>query len=144
MAKGAHNARRILCRVRLTIPAGKASPAPPIGSILGQRCINIPQFCKAFNAATAGLAQGAPTPANVVVYDDRTFDISVGTTPTAHLVMEAMRKAGRGFITPSEAADIARTKLPYLNTCSLDSAVKTISGTVRSMHASVMEDGRLA
>ncbi len=77
----------------------------------------------------------------VVVYDDRTFDISIGMVPTAHLVREAMRKAGRGFITISDMADIARAKLPSLNTNSLDCAIRTIAGTVRSMHTAIADAG---
>lgn len=133
--------RRVQAKIRLTLAAGKASPAPPIGPVLGQRGINIQQFCKAFNAATSALAEGVPVTTRVIVYSDRTFDISIGTVPTAHLVREALRKAGRGFITPSDTADIARAKLPSLNTNSLDCAIRTIAGTVRSMHTAIADAG---
>jgi large subunit ribosomal protein L11 len=133
--------RGVQSKVRLTIPAGKASPAPPIGPVLGQRGINIQQFCKAFNAATSAMAEGVPVTTRVIVYSDRTFDMSIGTVPTSHMVREAMRKAGRGFITQSDLADIARAKLPSLNTNSLDGAIRTIEGTVRSMHTAIADAG---
>lgn len=133
--------RSVQSKVRLTIPAGKASPAPPIGPVLGQRGINIQQFCKAFNAATSAMAEGVPVTTRVVIYDDRTFDMSIGMVPTVHMVREAMRKTGHGFITMSDLADIARAKLPSLNTNSLDGAIRTIAGTVRSMHTAIADAG---
>jgi len=137
----------IIAQVKLQIPAGKASPAPPIGPALGPHGINIMEFCKAFNAQTQKLGETI-IPVVLTVYADRTFTFILKTPPAAELVKKAAgiikgsgtpNKEKVGKITMAQAREIAKTKLPDLNAYDIDKAVRTILGTARSMGVEVIE-----
>ena len=134
-------AKKITAYIKLQVPAAKATPAPPIGPALGQHGVNIPGFCKEFNARTAK-QEGYIIPVVITVYSDRSFTFITKTPPAAVLIMKAAKiekgsgepnrtKVGR--LTKAQVEDIARIKLPDLNASDLDSAVRSISGTARSM-----------
>jgi len=135
-------AKKVEAYIKLQIPAGKANPSPPVGPALGQRGVNIMEFCKAFNAATQGMEQGLPTPVVITVYSDRSFTFVTKTPPAAVLLLKAAGiKSGSGTPNTKKVAklqraqleDIARTKEPDLTAGSLDAAVRSIAGTARSM-----------
>lgn len=135
-------AKKVEGYIKLQIPAGKANPSPPVGPALGQRGVNIMEFCKAFNAATQQMEQGLPLPVIITVYSDRSFTFIVKTAPASVLLRKA---AGipKGSATPHtvkvatlKVADlevIAKTKEPDLTAASLAAAVRTLAGTARSM-----------
>lgn len=135
-------AKKVEGYVKLQIPAGKANPSPPVGPALGQRGVNIMEFCKAFNAATQNLEAGLPTPVVITVYSDRSFTFITKTPPASVLLK---KKAGlqSGSSNPNtkkvatlkraDLEEIAKTKEPDLTAGSLDAAVRTIAGTARSM-----------
>ncbi len=135
-------AKKVEAYIKLQIPAGKANPSPPVGPALGQRGVNIMEFCKAFNAATQNLEQGLPTPVVITVYSDRSFTFVTKTPPASVLLLKA---AGlqKGSGTPNtkivatlqrhQLEAIAKTKEPDLSAGSLDAAVRSIAGTARSM-----------
>ena len=134
-------AKKEIGRVKLQIAAGKATPAPPVGTALGPHGINIMDFCKAFNAKTAG-QEGLIIPAVVTVYADRSYSFITKTPPAAVLLMRAANiakgsgepnKNKVGTVTRSQVEEIAKTKMPDLNANSMDMAVNIISGTARSM-----------
>ena len=141
-------AKKITGYIKLQVPAGTANPAPPIGPALGQRGVNIMEFCKAFNAATQELEKGAPIPTVITVYADRSFSF-VTKTPTAScLLKKAARiqkgssetgKAPAGTIRRSQLRDIAETKMKDLNANALDAATKIIEGSARAMGLEVRE-----
>jgi large subunit ribosomal protein L11 len=123
-------AKKINGYIRLHVPAGAATPAPPIGPALGQKGVNIMEFCKAFNAATAGLEKGAPIPTLITVYMDRSFAFETQTPVTSFL----LRKAAKGGkITRSQLAEVARIKMPDLNTSDIEQASRIVEGSARSM-----------
>ena len=137
-------AKKIDSYVKLQVPAGKANPSPPVGPALGQRGVNIMEFCKAFNAQTQGLEPGLPTPVVITVYSDRSFTFVTKTPPASVLLRKAagVEKGSStpntkkvGTVTHDQVKEIAQTKLPDLNTTEIDSAVRTIAA--RSMGISV-------
>ena len=139
--------KKVTGQVKLQIPAGKATPAPPVGPALGQHGVNIMEFCKSFNAKTAS-QDGMITPVVITIYSDRSFTFVTKTPPAAVLLKRAAgveKGSGTpnrdkvGKVTRKQVEDIARLKLPDLNTDSLASAVRTIEGAARSMGLEVMD-----
>src|SRR3989441_6321154 len=139
-------AKTVKAVVKLQIPAGKATPAPPVGTALGPHGVNIMDFCKNFNARTAK-DEGLIIPAVVTVYADRTYTFITKTPPASVLLKKVANLAKGsaepnrnkvGTVTAKQVEDIARTKLPDLNCDSLESAVKTVRGTARSMGIDVV------
>ena len=141
-------AKKITGSVKLQIPAGKATPAPPIGPALGQAQVNIMEFCKQFNAKTsASELDGLIIPVVVTVYSDRTFTFITKTPPAAVLLKRAAgiakgsgtpNKDKVGKVTEKQVQDIARQKMPDLNAMSIDAAIKSVKGTARSMGIDVV------
>ena len=138
-------AKKITGMVKLQIAAGKATPAPPVGSVLGPHGINIMGFCKEFNARTAS-QKGMIIPVIITCYADRSFTFITKTPPAAVLIMKAAKiekasgvpnRTKVGSITMAQVEEIAKTKMPDLNAASLEAAVKTIMGTARSMGVDV-------
>ena len=134
-------AKKVVGQVKLQIPAGKATPAPPVGPALGQAGVNIMDFCKTFNARTQG-QEGLIIPVVVTVYSDRSYTFITKTPPAAILLLRASgvaKGSGQpnrnkvGKVTRSQVEEIARTKLPDLNAGSVEAAVRIIEGTARSM-----------
>jgi large subunit ribosomal protein L11 len=134
-------AKKVVGQVKLQIPAGQATPAPPVGPALGQAGVNIMDFCKAFNARTAA-QQGLIIPVVVTVYADRSYTFITKTPPASILLLKAAgvekgsgvpNKTKVGKVTRSQVAEIAKAKMPDLNAGSLDAAIKIIEGTARSM-----------
>ena len=132
--------------IKLQVAAGKANPSPPVGPALGQHGVNIMEFCKAFNAQTANLEPGLPTPVVITVYNDRSFSFVTKTPPASVLIKKALGlKSGSsrpntdkvGTITREQLEEIAKAKEPDLTAGSLDAAVNTIAGTARSMGINV-------
>ena len=141
-------AKKIEGYVKLEIPAGKANPSPPIGPALGQRGVNIMEFCKAFNAATQQLEVGVPTPVIITVYSDRSFTFVTKTPPVSFFLKRAAKidkgsgTTGRGFVgkvTKAQVREIAEKKMPDLNSATIESAMAQISGSARSMGLEVVE-----
>ena len=139
-------AKKIQAVVKLQITAGKATPAPPVGTALGPHGVNIMDFCKNFNAKTAG-QDGLIIPVLVTIYADRSYTFVLKTPPAAVLLKRAANLAKGsaepnntkvGTVTVTQDEEIAKLKLPDLNTDSLASAVKTVSGTARSMGLDVL------
>ncbi|HEX8638312.1 MAG TPA: 50S ribosomal protein L11 [Pyrinomonadaceae bacterium] len=139
-------AKKITGYIKLQIPAGKANPAPPIGPALGQHGVNIMEFCKAFNAKTANDDPDMKVPVVITVYGDRSFTFETKTPPAADLIRKASgipkgsgkpNKEKIGTISRAQIEEIARRKMPDLNTTNLESAVKTIEGTAKSMGLTV-------
>lgn len=135
-------AKKITGYIKLQVPAGKANPSPPIGPALGQRQLNIMEFCKAFNAATQKMEPGLPVPVIITAYSDKSFTFVMKTTPASVLIKKATG-VGKGSSKPhldkvgklsrSQAEEIAKTKMPDLTAANLDAAVRTIAGSARSM-----------
>ena len=134
-------AKKIIGLIKLQIPAGKATPAPPVGPALGQQGVNIMDFCKAFNARTQG-EDGMIIPVVITVYADRSYSFITKTPPAAVLLKKAAGLAKGsgvpnrdkvGTVTQAQVEEIAKTKLPDLNAASLESAMTIIQGTARSM-----------
>ena len=141
-------AKKIAGYIKLEIPAGAANPSPPVGPALGQRGLNIMEFCKAFNAATQNLEQGMPIPVVITAYADRTFSFITKTPPASFLIRKAAglpkgaTNPGReqaGTITVAQAREIAETKIEDLNAIDMDGAVMMIKGSARSMGIQVVE-----
>ena len=141
-------AKKITGYIKLQVPAGAANPAPPIGPALGQRGVNIMEFCKAFNAATQELEKGAPIPTVITVYADRSFTFETKTPPASFLIKKAIGlksgskepgKATAGKIKRSQLRDIAEVKMKDLNANDLDAAAKIIEGSARAMGLEVRE-----
>ena len=139
-------AKKIVGYIKLQVPAGAATPSPPIGPALGQRGLNIMEFCKAFNAATQKLEPGLPTPVIITAYSDRTFTFITKSTPAAVLLKKAAgvqsgskrpntEKVGK--ITRAQIEEIAKAKDADLTAADLEAAVRTIEGSARSMGFSV-------
>jgi large subunit ribosomal protein L11 len=135
-------AKKITGYIKLQVPAGKANPAPPIGPALGQHGVNIMEFCKQFNAKTAQNDPDMKIPVVITVYADRSFTFETKTPPAADLIRKASgipKGSGKpnreksGSISRAQIEEIARTKMPDLNTKSLESAIRTIEGTAKSM-----------
>jgi large subunit ribosomal protein L11 len=140
-------AKKIQGYIKLQIPAGKATPAPPVGPALGQQGVNIMDFCKAFNARTAK-QEGLIIPVVITVYADRSYSFVTKTPPAAILLKKVAglakgsgtpNKEKVGKVTKAQVEEIAKTKLPDLNCASLEAAVRTVMGTARSMGIEVVE-----
>jgi large subunit ribosomal protein L11 len=140
-------AKKLVNQIKLQIPAGRANPAPPVGPALGAAGVNIPMFCKEFNARTQPMAgDGLNIPVVISVYADRTFSFVTKTPPAAGLILKAARlpkgsgepnKTKVGKITKAQVEEIARKKLEDLNTTDVAAAMRTIEGTCRSMGVTV-------
>jgi len=135
-------AKKIVGYIKLQVPAGKANPLPPIGPALGQRGLNIMEFCKAFNAKTQGMEPGLPIPVVITAFADKSFTFVMKTPPATVLIKKAIKldKGSAkphldkvGTITRAQLEEIARTKEPDLTAADMDAAVRTIAGTARSM-----------
>jgi large subunit ribosomal protein L11 len=140
--------KKITGYIKLQGPAGTANPAPPIGPALGQRGVNIMEFCKAFNAATQELEKGAPIPTVITVYADRSFSFTTKTPPATFLLKKAAKiqkgssetgKSTVGSIKRSQLREIAEVKMKDLNANDLDAASKIIEGSARAMGLNVVE-----
>lgn len=135
-------AKKVEAYIKLQVAAGDAKPSPPVGPALGQRGLNIMEFCKAFNAATQHLEKGLPTPVIITAYSDRSFTFVIKTTPASVLLKKAAGLKS-GSATPNtkkvatlqraQLEEIAKIKTPDLTAGSLDAAVRSIAGTARSM-----------
>jgi large subunit ribosomal protein L11 len=139
-------AKKIVGFIKLQVPAGKANPSPPIGPALGQRGLNIMEFCKAFNAQTQGIEPGLPVPVVITAYADKSFTFILKTPPASVLIKKAIgaeKGSPRphtdkvGKLTRAQAEQIAKTKLPDLTAADLDAAVRTVAGSARSMGVEV-------
>ncbi|MBI4242001.1 MAG: 50S ribosomal protein L11 [Candidatus Rokubacteria bacterium] len=139
-------AKKVQAIVKLQIPAGKANPSPPVGPALGQHGVNIMEFCKGFNAQTAS-QEGLILPVVVTIYQDRSFTFVVKTPPASILLKRAAgiakasatpHKEKMGSVTRAQLREIAQTKLPDLNTDSLEAAMRIVEGTARSMGIEVV------
>ena len=139
-------AKKVVGSLKLQVKAGQANPSPPVGPALGQRGLNIMEFCKAFNAATQKLEPGLPVPVIITAYSDRTFTFVTKSTPAAVLLMKAAGLQGGsarpntqkvGKVTRAQVEEIAKQKEADLTAAELEAAVKTISGTARSMGITV-------
>jgi len=141
--------KKIVGYVRLQVPAGQANPSPPVGPALGQKGLNIMEFCKAFNAATQGMEQGAPVPVVITAYADRTFTFITKTPPASYFLKKAA-KLKKGSSTPnstptiakvttSQLKEIAEAKMKDLNAADMDAAVRMIRGSAESMGLEVVE-----
>jgi large subunit ribosomal protein L11 len=135
-------AKKIVGYVKLQVPAGKANPSPPIGPALGQRGLNIMEFCKAFNAKTQGMEPGLPIPVVITAFADKSFTFIMKTPPATVLIKKAIKldKGSAkphldkvGTITRAQLEEIAKAKEPDLTASNMDAAVRTIAGTARSM-----------
>lgn len=139
-------AKKIDAYIKLQVAAGKANPSPPVGPALGQRGVNIMEFCKAFNARTQEMEPGLPIPVVITVYSDRSFTFITKTPPAPVLLRKAAGiKSGSarpntdkvGTVTRAQLEEIAKTKEPDLTAADMDAAVRTIAGTARSMGLNV-------
>ena len=141
-------AKKITGYINLQVPAGEAKPAPPIGPALGQRGVNIMEFCKAFNAQTGDMEKGTPLPTKITVYADRSFTFITKTPPATFLIKKALNlksgskepgKASAGTIRRSQLSQIAETKMKDLNANDIEAATKIIEGSARAMGVQVVE-----
>ncbi|MFM6854065.1 MAG: 50S ribosomal protein L11 [Sphingopyxis sp.] len=141
-------AKKITGYIKLQVPAGAANPSPPIGPALGQRGVNIMEFCKSFNASTESLEKGMPIPTVITVYADRSFSFETKTPPASFLIKKAAGlkagskepgKVSAGTIARSKLAEIAEMKMKDLNANSVEQATKIIEGSARSMGLEVTE-----
>ncbi len=139
-------AKKVVGLIKLQVPAGKANPSPPIGPALGQRGLNIMEFCKAFNAATQKMEPGLPVPVVITAYQDKSFTFIMKTPPATVLIKKAAKlekgsprphtdKVGK--ITRAQVEEIARMKMPDLTAADLEAGVRTIAGSARSMGVEV-------
>ena len=135
-------AKKIVGYIKLQVPAGKANPSPPIGPALGQRGLNIMEFCKAFNAQTQGMEVGMPIPVEITAFADKSFTFKMKSPPATYLIKKAAgvtkgspipqtNKVGK--LTRAQAEEIAKTKSPDLTASDMDAAVRTVAGSARSM-----------
>ncbi len=141
-------AKKIVGYIKLVVPAGKANPSPPIGPALGQRGLNIMEFCKAFNAKTQSMEIGMPVPVVITAYADRTFTFETKTPPVSYLVKKAAKlqkgsqetgKTTVGRITVSQAREIAQMKMQDMNANDIDAATRMVMGSATSMGVDVVE-----
>ncbi len=139
-------AKKIVGFVKLQVPAGKANPSPPIGPALGQRGLNIMEFCKAFNAQTQGIEPGLPLPVVITAFADKSFTFVIKSPPATILIKKAVKidkgsarpQADKvGKITRAQLEEIAKTKMKDLTAADMDAAVRTIAGSARSMGVNV-------
>jgi large subunit ribosomal protein L11 len=147
-------AKKIDGYINLQVPAGAANPAPPIGPALGQRGVNIMEFCKSFNAKTKDMEQGTPIPVKITVFSDRSFTFEMRMPPATFLIKKAagMKPTGKpgsgskepgrvvaGQVTMDQLREIAKAKLKDMNTSDVDAAARTLAGSARSMGLTVVE-----
>jgi large subunit ribosomal protein L11 len=142
-------AKKIVGYIKLQIPAGKANPSPPVGPALGQRGLNIMQFCKEFNARTQGMEPGMPVPVVITAFGDRTFNFITKTPPNTYFIKKAAgitagsttpgKGATVGRVTTTQLREIAALKMVDMNAASVEAAVKMLAGSARSMGLSVVE-----
>jgi large subunit ribosomal protein L11 len=147
-------AKKVEGFINLQVPAGAANPSPPIGPALGQRGVNIMEFCKAFNAKTKDMEQGAPIPVKITVYSDRSFTFEMRMPPATFLIKKAagLKPTGKpgsgskqpgmvsaGKITMAQLRDIAKVKMKDMNTDDIDAAARTLAGSARAMGLQVVE-----
>jgi len=135
-------AKKVVGYVKLQVPAGSATPSPPIGPALGQRGLNIMEFCKAFNAATQELEKGSPIPVVITAYADKSFTFEMKSPPVTYFIKKAVGlksgsktpgKDSAGTITQAQLREIAERKMKDLNADNVDAAVSMIAGSARSM-----------
>ncbi|OUS37668.1 50S ribosomal protein L11 [Rhodobacterales bacterium 56_14_T64] len=135
-------AKKLAGKMKLQVPAGKANPSPPVGPALGQRGINIMEFCKAFNAKTADLEPGAPCPTVITYYQDKSFTMEIKTPPASYFLKKAAGvKSGAktpsretvGTVTAAQVKEIAEAKMKDLNANDIEAAMQIILGSARSM-----------
>ena len=139
-------AKKIVGFIKLQVPAGKANPSPPIGPALGQRGLNIMEFCKAFNAQTQGVEPGLPLPVVITAFADKSFTFIIKTPPATVLIKKAI-KLDKGSATPhnnkvgkitrAQLEEIAKTKLKDMNAADINAAIRTLAGSARSMGVTV-------
>jgi large subunit ribosomal protein L11 len=142
-------AKKIVGYIKLQIPAGKANPSPPVGPALGQRGLNIMQFCKEFNARTQAMEPGMPVPVVITAFGDRTFNFITKTPPNTYFIKKAAgvtagsttpgKGANVGRVTMTQLREIAAIKMVDMNAASVEAAVKMLAGSARSMGLSVVE-----
>ncbi|MHA1600368.1 MAG: 50S ribosomal protein L11 [Alphaproteobacteria bacterium] len=141
-------AKKIAGYIKLEIPAGQANPSPPVGPALGQRGLNIMEFCKAFNAATQKSEPGMPTPVIITAYSDRSFSFETKTAPASYFLRKAAKiqkgsatpgKTEAGTVTMAQVRKIAEEKMVDLNASDIDAAARIIAGSARSMGLQVVE-----
>jgi len=141
-------AKKVTGFIKLQVPAGGANPAPPIGPALGQRGLNIMEFCKAFNAQTQKMEKGVPIPVVITVYQDRSFTFDLRTPPVSHFLKKAAklesgaRTPGRvsvGSVTKAQVREIAEQKMKDLNCSTVEAAMRMVEGSARSMGIEVKE-----
>ena len=141
-------AKKIEGYIKLQIPAGQANPSPPVGPALGQRGLNIMEFCKAFNAATQKMDGGMPIPTVITVYADKSFSFITKTPPTSFYLKKAAKKkkggstpglASGGSVTIAQVKEIAEQKMPDLNASTIEAAMEMVKGSARSMGYDVVE-----
>ena len=139
-------AKKVVGLIKLQVPAGKANPSPPIGPALGQRGLNIMEFCKQFNAASQKMEAGLPIPVEITAYADKSFTFVMKTPPASVLIAKALKlekgssrpnKEKVGRLTRAQAEEIARAKMPDLTAADMDAAVRTVAGSARSMGVDV-------
>ncbi|WP_106746001.1 50S ribosomal protein L11 [Yoonia maritima] len=139
-------AKKVVGQLKLQVPAGAANPSPPVGPALGQRGINIMEFCKAFNAKTADMENGAPCPTVITYYADKSFSMEIKTPPASYYIKKAAKlksgsntpgKAVAGSITGKQVREIAEAKMKDLNATSIEGAMQIIMGSARSMGVEV-------
>ena len=135
-------AKKVAGQLKLQVPAGKANPSPPVGPALGQRGINIMEFCKAFNARTQELEAGQPTPVIITYFTDKSFQMEIKTPPASYLLKKAAKlqsasklpgKEVAGSVTLAQVREIAETKMKDLNANDIEAAMLIIAGSARSM-----------
>ena len=140
--------KKILGLIKLQIPAGKANPSPPVGPALGQKGLNIMEFCKAFNAATQKMEPGIPVPVVITAYEDKSFTFSTKLPPVAYYIKTAAKvksgskepsKTFAGQITMEQVKEIATAKMPDLNCSTVESAMNMVKGQAASMGIKVVE-----
>ena len=135
-------AKKVMGQLKLQVPAGQANPSPPVGPALGQRGINIMEFCKAFNAKTQEMEQGAPCPTIITYYQDKSFSMEIKTPPASYYLKKAAKlKSGAnnpsreivGSVSTKQLREIAEAKMKDLNANDVDAAMKIILGSAKSM-----------
>ncbi len=135
-------AKKIIGYLKLQVPAGAATPSPPIGPALGQRGLNIMEFCKGFNAQTQEMEKGAPCPTIITIYQDKSFSFAIKTPPASHFLKQAAKvgkgsklpgKESGGSVTKAQVREIAEAKMKDLNANDVDAAMLIIEGSARSM-----------